>query len=169
MISSVRSKMMKLKSTDLLVALLAIAVAFSAGYFWSFQRYEPGTRFIAAWIRAGQPARSADDPFSRGVISEDPVLVLPSPDQSEWHLRVMGKQLAKSEQPIRDFLVELRRAAPLAHPYVRISVDDSVPMSTVMTALRLCRDCGYEDVNVNGLAGHNYIPRESEQHSASYQ
>jgi hypothetical protein len=160
---------MKLKPTDLIVALLAIAVAFGAGYFWSFQRYEPGTRFIAAWIRAGQHARTAYDPIAGGVISEDPVVVLPSADQSEWHLLIMGKQVAKSEQPVRDFLMELRLAAPLAHPYVRISVDDSVPMSTVMTALRLCRECGYEDVNLNGLAGHNYTLRESEQHSASYQ
>jgi len=148
--------MMKLKLRDLIVGLMAVAIAAGAGYLLAFQRYEPGVRFLAAWIRGGEPAAAAHDPLAARIITEDPVIFIPSDRSDEWHLRVMGRQQAKSEESIRIFLIKMRKAVPNANVYVRIVADDDVRMGTVMHVLRLCADCGYEDADVNGLTGHNY-------------
>lgn len=147
---------MRLRVRDLIVALLAVGIAGGAGYFWAYQQYEAGVRFIATWIRGGEPAASAYDPLADGVISEDPVVVIPSDQPADWSLSLMGREQARSEEPIRAFLIKMRRAVPSARLYVRIAADDRVQVGTVMRVLRLCADCGYQDADVNGFAGHNY-------------
>jgi hypothetical protein len=140
---------------DLVVAVVALAIAGGAGYFWAYQEYEPGVRFLAQWIRGGEPARSAHDPL-RGPISEDPVIRLPSNVPEDWSLDIMGRTQATSEKPIREVLLKIREIVPDAELYVRIVADECVTVSNVMHVLRLCADCGYQDADVNGFAGHNY-------------
>jgi len=146
---------MKIRLKDVIVALLAVTVAGGTGYFLAYQQYDPGVRYLAKWIRASEPARSAYDPSTSGIISEDPAIFIPSDDSTQWHLDIAGQVEAKTRENIRGFLLKWQKL-PNPHPYVRIVADNTVHVSTVMDILQLCAECGFEDIDVNGFAGHNY-------------